>query len=88
MDIKGMMVSRYIPCQLTLQLAGLQHINMCTSEQVLYGTTENSPITFCGFPEDNEELKINTVGCIMAHTEVFILFFLHTPQQVKPCNTS
>ncbi|XP_039978569.1 medium-chain acyl-CoA ligase ACSF2, mitochondrial-like isoform X2 [Xiphias gladius] len=34
-----------------------------------YGATENSPITFIGFPEDNEDLKINTVGCIMSHTE-------------------
>uniref|UniRef100_A0A8C5EEQ5 Medium-chain acyl-CoA ligase ACSF2, mitochondrial n=1 Tax=Gouania willdenowi TaxID=441366 RepID=A0A8C5EEQ5_GOUWI len=35
-----------------------------------YGTTENSPITFMGFPQDNEELKTDTVGCIMCHTEV------------------
>ncbi|XP_056257504.1 medium-chain acyl-CoA ligase ACSF2, mitochondrial-like [Seriola aureovittata] len=38
-----------------------------------YGTTENSPITFLGFPQDNEELKINTVGCIMSHTEAKVV---------------
>ncbi|XP_072224481.1 medium-chain acyl-CoA ligase ACSF2, mitochondrial-like [Leuresthes tenuis] len=36
---------------------------------ICYGTTENSPVTFMGFPQDNEELKMNTVGCIMDHTE-------------------
>ncbi|XP_049418127.1 medium-chain acyl-CoA ligase ACSF2, mitochondrial-like isoform X6 [Epinephelus fuscoguttatus] len=38
-----------------------------------YGTTENSPITFLGFPQDNEDLKINTVGCIMNHTEAKVV---------------
>ncbi|XP_040919123.1 medium-chain acyl-CoA ligase ACSF2, mitochondrial-like [Toxotes jaculatrix] len=40
---------------------------------ICYGTTENSPITFLGFPQDSEELKINTVGCIMSHTEAKVL---------------
>ncbi|XP_029292853.1 acyl-CoA synthetase family member 2, mitochondrial-like [Cottoperca gobio] len=38
-----------------------------------YGTTENSPITFMGFPQDNDDLKINTVGCIMSHTEAKVV---------------
>uniref|UniRef100_A0A3P8VLN0 Medium-chain acyl-CoA ligase ACSF2, mitochondrial n=1 Tax=Cynoglossus semilaevis TaxID=244447 RepID=A0A3P8VLN0_CYNSE len=38
-----------------------------------YGTTENSPITFLGFPEDSDDLKINTVGCITAHTEAKVV---------------
>ncbi|XP_028310668.1 acyl-CoA synthetase family member 2, mitochondrial-like [Gouania willdenowi] len=38
-----------------------------------YGTTENSPITFMGFPQDNEELKTDTVGCIMCHTEAKVV---------------
>ncbi|XP_068575179.1 medium-chain acyl-CoA ligase ACSF2, mitochondrial-like [Cebidichthys violaceus] len=38
-----------------------------------YGTTENSPLTFLGFPQDSEELKINTVGCIMSHTEAKVV---------------
>ncbi|XP_035511202.1 medium-chain acyl-CoA ligase ACSF2, mitochondrial-like [Morone saxatilis] len=40
---------------------------------LIYGTTENSPITFMGFPKDNEELKLNTVGCIMNHTEAKVV---------------
>lgn len=42
--------------------------------QVCYGTTENSPVTFLGFPQDIDELKMNTVGCIMHHTEVCLIF--------------
>ncbi|KAK5884906.1 hypothetical protein CesoFtcFv8_018674 [Champsocephalus esox] len=38
-----------------------------------YGTTESSPITFLGFPQDNEDLKMNTVGCIMNHTEAKVI---------------
>ncbi|XP_071329232.1 medium-chain acyl-CoA ligase ACSF2, mitochondrial-like [Trachinotus anak] len=38
-----------------------------------YGTTENSPVTFLGFPQDSEELKMNTVGCIMSHTEAKVV---------------
>uniref|UniRef100_A0A8C4I0D5 Medium-chain acyl-CoA ligase ACSF2, mitochondrial n=1 Tax=Dicentrarchus labrax TaxID=13489 RepID=A0A8C4I0D5_DICLA len=41
--------------------------------RLLYGTTENSPLTFLGFPKDNEELKLNTVGCIMNHTEAKVV---------------
>uniref|UniRef100_A0A146W7T0 Medium-chain acyl-CoA ligase ACSF2, mitochondrial n=1 Tax=Fundulus heteroclitus TaxID=8078 RepID=A0A146W7T0_FUNHE len=40
---------------------------------ILYGTTENSPLTFVGFPQDNDELKMNTVGCVMAHTEAKVV---------------
>uniref|UniRef100_A0A4W5RNP6 Medium-chain acyl-CoA ligase ACSF2, mitochondrial n=1 Tax=Hucho hucho TaxID=62062 RepID=A0A4W5RNP6_9TELE len=43
--------------------------NMITS----YGTTENSPITFLGFPRDNEELMTQTVGCILNHTEAKVV---------------
>ncbi|CAL1588214.1 unnamed protein product [Knipowitschia caucasica] len=40
---------------------------------VVYGTTENSPATFVGFPLDNDELRMNTVGCIMPHTEAKVV---------------
>ncbi|XP_033826315.1 medium-chain acyl-CoA ligase ACSF2, mitochondrial-like [Periophthalmus magnuspinnatus] len=40
---------------------------------VIYGTTENSPATFLGFPLDSDELKFNTVGCIMPHTEAKVV---------------
>lgn len=39
-------------------------------EQIAYGTTENSPVTFCGFPVDNMERKTETVGCVTHHLEV------------------
>uniref|UniRef100_A0A669EH36 Medium-chain acyl-CoA ligase ACSF2, mitochondrial n=1 Tax=Oreochromis niloticus TaxID=8128 RepID=A0A669EH36_ORENI len=45
----------------------MKEITLC------YGTTENSPLTFLGFPEDNEELKINTVGCVLGHTEAKVV---------------
>uniref|UniRef100_A0A3Q3L0P5 Medium-chain acyl-CoA ligase ACSF2, mitochondrial n=1 Tax=Labrus bergylta TaxID=56723 RepID=A0A3Q3L0P5_9LABR len=35
-----------------------------------YGTTENSPVTFCGSPIDNLERKAETCGYIMDHLEV------------------
>lgn len=41
--------------------------------QIIYGTTENSPATFLGFPQDTGDLKTNTVGCVMNHTEVKLL---------------
>lgn len=40
---------------------------------ILYGTTENSPLTFLGFPQDKDELKLNTVGCISHHTEAKVV---------------
>lgn len=40
--------------------------------QVAYGTTENSPITFLGFPMDRMEFKTDSVGYIMDHTEVWM----------------
>ncbi|XP_065271725.1 medium-chain acyl-CoA ligase ACSF2, mitochondrial [Emys orbicularis] len=39
---------------------------------VAYGTTENSPVTFMGFPQDNISQRTETVGCILAHTEAKI----------------
>ncbi|XP_047656989.1 medium-chain acyl-CoA ligase ACSF2, mitochondrial-like isoform X2 [Tachysurus fulvidraco] len=40
---------------------------------VAYGTTENSPITFLGFPMDRMELKTDSVGYIMDHTEAKVV---------------
>ncbi|NWY55855.1 ACSF2 synthetase, partial [Chionis minor] len=39
---------------------------------VAYGTTENSPVTFMGFPNDSITRKTETVGCIFPHTEAKI----------------
>uniref|UniRef100_A0A8C5CAP4 Medium-chain acyl-CoA ligase ACSF2, mitochondrial n=1 Tax=Gadus morhua TaxID=8049 RepID=A0A8C5CAP4_GADMO len=41
--------------------------------QLGYGTTENSPVTFCGDPLDNEERKVETVGYIMDHVEAKVV---------------
>ncbi|XP_041812376.1 medium-chain acyl-CoA ligase ACSF2, mitochondrial-like [Chelmon rostratus] len=38
-----------------------------------YGTTENSPLTFMGYPQDNDDLKLNTAGCILNHTEAKVV---------------
>uniref|UniRef100_A0A4W5PS50 Medium-chain acyl-CoA ligase ACSF2, mitochondrial n=1 Tax=Hucho hucho TaxID=62062 RepID=A0A4W5PS50_9TELE len=38
-----------------------------------YGTTENSPVSFCGFPTDNLERKSETVGCITNHLEAKVV---------------
>ncbi|XP_053495579.1 medium-chain acyl-CoA ligase ACSF2, mitochondrial [Ictalurus furcatus] len=40
---------------------------------IAYGTTENSPVTFCGFPVDNIERKTETVGCIGHHLEAKVV---------------
>ncbi|KAI1884356.1 hypothetical protein AGOR_G00225570 [Albula goreensis] len=38
-----------------------------------YGTTENSPVTFLGYPLDNLQYKTETVGCIMNHIEAKVV---------------
>ncbi|KAM9843490.1 medium-chain acyl-CoA ligase ACSF2, mitochondrial-like isoform 2-T2 [Aulostomus maculatus] len=49
-------------------------MNMKVEEiAVGYGTTENSPITFMGFPRGQEELMLNTAGCIMPLTEAKVV---------------
>uniref|UniRef100_A0A8C9WLY3 Medium-chain acyl-CoA ligase ACSF2, mitochondrial n=1 Tax=Scleropages formosus TaxID=113540 RepID=A0A8C9WLY3_SCLFO len=40
---------------------------------IAYGTTENSPVTFVGFPLDNMALKTETVGCITHHIEAKVV---------------
>ncbi|XP_040856671.1 medium-chain acyl-CoA ligase ACSF2, mitochondrial [Ochotona curzoniae] len=40
---------------------------------VVYGTTENSPVTFMNFPEDTLEQKAESVGRVMPHTEAQIV---------------
>ncbi|KAL6094481.1 acsf2 [Pungitius sinensis] len=40
---------------------------------VAYGTTENSPVTFCPSPTDSLERKLETVGYIMDHMEAKIV---------------
>uniref|UniRef100_A0A669Q3U3 Medium-chain acyl-CoA ligase ACSF2, mitochondrial n=1 Tax=Phasianus colchicus TaxID=9054 RepID=A0A669Q3U3_PHACC len=47
---------------------------------VAYGTTENSPVTFMGFPTDNFTRRTETVGSILPHTEAKI----EDPETGKP----
>ncbi|XP_061080740.1 medium-chain acyl-CoA ligase ACSF2, mitochondrial-like [Conger conger] len=51
-----------------------------------YGTTENSPATFVGFPRDDLEKKTETVGCIMNHTEAKVVD--PSTRQIVPLGTS
>uniref|UniRef100_A0A8C4HWB5 Medium-chain acyl-CoA ligase ACSF2, mitochondrial n=1 Tax=Dicentrarchus labrax TaxID=13489 RepID=A0A8C4HWB5_DICLA len=60
------------PCPPEIVRKMITDMNM-KETTLLYGTTENSPLTFLGFPKDNEELKLNTVGCIMNHTEAKVV---------------
>uniref|UniRef100_A0A673HWR0 Medium-chain acyl-CoA ligase ACSF2, mitochondrial n=1 Tax=Sinocyclocheilus rhinocerous TaxID=307959 RepID=A0A673HWR0_9TELE len=50
-------------------------INATGAKEMLigYGTTENSPVTFCGFPIDSMERKTETAGCICPHTEAKVV---------------
>uniref|UniRef100_A0A8C5QZQ5 Medium-chain acyl-CoA ligase ACSF2, mitochondrial n=1 Tax=Leptobrachium leishanense TaxID=445787 RepID=A0A8C5QZQ5_9ANUR len=41
--------------------------------QIGYGTTENSPVTFMGFPHDDLIRKTETVGHVLSHTEAKIV---------------
>lgn len=41
-------------------------------KQVCYGTTENSPVTFQNFRDDNIEKKVGTIGKPHPHVEVII----------------
>ncbi|RXM31052.1 hypothetical protein EOD39_7309 [Acipenser ruthenus] len=52
-------------CPLPWKPHRLQH-----RDQIGYGTTENSPVTFLGFPMDEIKRKTETVGYITPHTEV------------------
>ncbi|KAG8565016.1 hypothetical protein GDO81_012668 [Engystomops pustulosus] len=50
-----------------------------------FGTTENSPVTFAGFPNDDLIRKCDTAGHIMPHTEARIVDT--TTGQLVPLNT-
>ncbi|XP_061079271.1 medium-chain acyl-CoA ligase ACSF2, mitochondrial-like [Conger conger] len=51
-----------------------------------YSTTENSPLTFLGYPLDNLKKKTKTVGCIMNHTEAKVVD--PSTGQIMPLGTS
>ncbi|XP_020385309.2 medium-chain acyl-CoA ligase ACSF2, mitochondrial [Rhincodon typus] len=51
-----------------------------------YGTTENSPVTFQGFPMDEMTRKLETVGYVSPHTEAKVVH-LQT-EELLPLNTA
>nr|XP_043907138.1 medium-chain acyl-CoA ligase ACSF2, mitochondrial-like isoform X1 [Solea senegalensis] len=65
----GIMAGSSCPPEIVRKL--ITDMNM-TEIVIGYGTTENI-LTFLGFPQDNDELKINTTGCIMSHTEAKVV---------------
>ncbi|XP_041434406.1 medium-chain acyl-CoA ligase ACSF2, mitochondrial isoform X2 [Xenopus laevis] len=52
--------------------------------KIAYGTTENSPVTFMGFPHDNFIRKTETVGHVLSHTEAKVVDT--TTGQIVPLN--
>ncbi|XP_053299055.1 medium-chain acyl-CoA ligase ACSF2, mitochondrial [Pleuronectes platessa] len=66
----GLMAGSPCPPEIVRRLKKDMNMNEIT---IGYGTTENSPLTFLGYPEDSDELKMNTVGCIMNHTEAKVV---------------
>ncbi|KAG7507309.1 acyl-CoA synthetase family member 2, mitochondrial-like [Solea senegalensis] len=66
----GIMAGSPCPPELVRQVFSVMGIKEIT---VGYGTTENSPVTFCASPTDNMERKSETVGFIMDHVEAKIV---------------
>ncbi|XP_047465245.1 medium-chain acyl-CoA ligase ACSF2, mitochondrial [Mugil cephalus] len=66
----GIMAGSPCPPELVKKVATVMGIKEIT---VGYGTTENSPVTFCGSPMDNMERKAETVGFIMDHLEAKVV---------------
>uniref|UniRef100_A0A672YFP1 Medium-chain acyl-CoA ligase ACSF2, mitochondrial n=1 Tax=Sphaeramia orbicularis TaxID=375764 RepID=A0A672YFP1_9TELE len=53
--------------------SGIMAGSPCPPELIGYGTTENSPVTFCASPLDNMERKSETVGYIVDHLEAKVV---------------
>ncbi|CAL8301111.1 unnamed protein product [Lota lota] len=66
----GIMAGSPCPPELVREVISKMGIKQLT---LGYGTTENSPVTFCGDPFDSEERKTETVGYIMDHIEAKIV---------------
>uniref|UniRef100_A0A671YHS4 Medium-chain acyl-CoA ligase ACSF2, mitochondrial n=1 Tax=Sparus aurata TaxID=8175 RepID=A0A671YHS4_SPAAU len=66
----GIMAGSPCPPEVVKQVISVMGIKGIT---IGYGTTENSPVTFCANPGDNMERKSETVGFIMDHLEAKIV---------------
>ncbi|KAM6317411.1 medium-chain acyl-CoA ligase ACSF2, mitochondrial [Podargus strigoides] len=83
----GVIAGSPVPPEIMKMIITKMHIPQIV---VAYGTTENSPVTFMGFPSDSTTRKIETVGCIFPHTEAKIedpetgkLLPLNTPGELQ-----
>ncbi|XP_026207074.1 medium-chain acyl-CoA ligase ACSF2, mitochondrial isoform X1 [Anabas testudineus] len=66
----GIIAGSPCPSELIKEIISVMGIKGITN---VYGTTENSPVTFCNSPTDNFERKSDTVGYIIDHLEVKIV---------------
>ncbi|XP_038591047.1 medium-chain acyl-CoA ligase ACSF2, mitochondrial isoform X2 [Micropterus salmoides] len=66
----GIMAGSPCPPELVKKVISVMGVKGIT---IGYGTTENSPVTFCASPTDNLERKSETVGFIMDHLEAKIV---------------
>lgn len=66
----GIIAGSPCPPELVKKIISVMGIKEIT---IGYGTTENSPVTFCASPKDNLERKLQTVGYIMDHLEAKIV---------------
>ncbi|XP_051889243.1 medium-chain acyl-CoA ligase ACSF2, mitochondrial [Pristis pectinata] len=71
------------PANLSRQIMDRMKIKELTG---VYGTTENSPVTFQGFPKDEITRKIETVGYISPHIEVKVVH--PQTEELLPVNTA
>ncbi|XP_070707805.1 medium-chain acyl-CoA ligase ACSF2, mitochondrial [Pempheris klunzingeri] len=66
----GIMAGSPCPPEIVKKVTSVMGIKGIT---IGYGTTENSPVTFCASPLDNLERKTETVGYVMDHLEAKIV---------------
>ncbi|XP_072502761.1 medium-chain acyl-CoA ligase ACSF2, mitochondrial isoform X2 [Notamacropus eugenii] len=66
----GVVAGAPVPPELMKAITEKMNVTELT---VAYGTTENSPVTFMNFHDDNIEKKTFTVGSVMPHTEAQIV---------------
>lgn len=66
----GIVAGSPCPPELMKQIIEVMGVSEITNG---YGTTENSPVTFCCSPLDNHDRKCNTVGFVMEHLEAKVV---------------
>ncbi|XP_072312952.1 medium-chain acyl-CoA ligase ACSF2, mitochondrial isoform X1 [Eucyclogobius newberryi] len=66
----GIMAGSPCPPELVKKVISVMGVKGIT---IGYGTTENSPVTFCGTPLDSMERKCETAGYILDHVEAKVV---------------